>query len=94
MFPVTPVTTLSETELVGVASTAFALVLAPDRYYVFLSNTACWIRQGSAPVAVAADGSMFVPAALPIVLSGNDGVALAVIQDAAGGKASLTPCRL
>ena len=94
MFPTTPVTLLSETENVTAVSAAYAMALAPGRYYVFVSSTACWIKQGAAPTASAADGSMYVPAGVVVVLSGNDGVALAVIRDAADGKASLTPARL
>lgn len=44
------------------------------------------------PIATAGAGSMYVPAGVVLVLDGRVGSDLAVIQDATGGKASLTRC--
>lgn len=67
-------------------------VTALDRQAVFTEqvvNVAFTITVTS-PLATAADGSMFVPANVPIQLSSYCGAHVGVIQDTTGGKASLT----
>lgn len=44
------------------------------------------------PQASAGAGSMFVPANVVVILGGQAGTDASIIQDAAGGKASLTRC--
>lgn len=75
---------------VGVASTMFSTVIGGNEIWQFCSSTACFIAQGEAPAAAAAAGSVFVPAGVPILIHGNDGAKLAVIQQAAGGSATLS----
>ena len=76
---------------VGAASVPFVSTMAAGSFWIFVSSTACWIKQGAGtPVATAGALSMYVPANTIIVIDGKAGANLAVIQDAAGGKASLT----
>lgn len=75
---------------VGVASVVFTTVIGGNEIWQFCSSTACFVAQGAAPVAAAAEGSIFVPAGVPILIHGNDGAKLAVIQQAAGGLATLS----
>lgn len=86
------VNTESDEVAVGAVSAQFANIVAmvAASYYLFISNTGCWIQQGANPTASAAPGSMFVPANTPIYVGGQTGAKLAVIQDALSGKASLT----
>lgn len=80
---------------VGAASAQFTniVAMAAGQHYMFCSNIACWIKQGLNPTASAAPGSMYVPANVQVDIDGGVGIKLAVIQDAAGGKASLTRMR-
>lgn len=88
-----PDTASSEFSAVGAAAANITSSMASGKLYVFVSTTACWIKQGtvaSNPVASAGAGSMFVPANTPILLSGGYGARLSVIQASAGGNASIT----
>lgn len=91
-----PVIPLAESKAVG-ANVAFAMVLAPNRSYLVTATGACWIKQGNgAQVAAAgAAGNFFVAAnAEPIVVRGDHGTNLSVIQDgAATGFATITPAQ-
>lgn len=93
MFPLFPVITSADEVAVGVASAQFAAIttMAVGQFFLFVSSTACWIKPGANPTASAGAGSMYVPANFPIVVDGSLGAKLAVIRDAADGKASLTP---
>jgi hypothetical protein len=75
---------------VGAASISFGSAMAIGEVWMFTSNTACWIKQGTGVTASAANGSMYTPANVDRNIDGAGGPDLAVIQDAAGGKASLT----
>lgn len=80
---------------VGVAHVEFNASMAAHTYWMFVSTTNCWIKQGShaaltASGASAGAGSMFVPALAQVVISGDLGADLSVIEDTATGKASLT----
>lgn len=96
MFPCTPVTALADYTTVVTASSQFTTIvaMAPGQYYVFVSSTNCFIKQGSNPTASVAALSLFVPANVPLVLNGNDGIKLAVIRQTADGVASLCPLRI
>lgn len=48
----------------------------------------------SAPIATAADGSMYVPANTPVLIDGAGGDSLSVIRAAGDGTASLTRMRI
>jgi hypothetical protein len=81
---------------VGVAHLEFNANMASGETWWFVANTASWIKQGShaalgASGASAGAGSMYVPANIGVRVKGRLGADLSVIQDAAGGKASLTP---
>lgn len=88
--PYVPDTTTSDVQAVGSASAVMSPTMGEWEVWRFISTTNCYIAQGSAPVAAAADGSMFWPANVPLDLSGRMGSKLAVIQASAGGTASLT----
>lgn len=75
---------------VGGSSAVITFVLVVDNFYLFASNTDCWIAQSATPVASAGAGSMYVPANLQVVINGRVGNHIAVIQDAGAGKCSLT----
>ncbi len=96
MFPTCPITASSDSSTVTVSSQQFGTIvaMAPGQFFAFVSSTACWIKQAADPTASAADGSMFVPAGVIVMIDGTNGVKLAVIRDAADGKASLTPVRV
>ncbi len=95
MYLVSPVTTASELAAVTAASATFTLVMAKNEFYIFVSTTACFIKQtDAATAATAASGSMLIPAGLGVRISGNNGTRLTVIRDTADGKASLTPCTI
>jgi len=92
MSVLSPITSASLEHAVGVGSAVFGASMLAGSYYAFVSTTDCWIQQGATPTATAGAGSMFVPAKTVWFLDGAAGADLAVIQDTAGGKASLTRC--
>lgn len=63
--------------------------MAADQYYMYTANVGSWIKQGAAPVASAAAGSLYVPANTPVLIDGGYGAVLSVIYDGTIGKASL-----
>lgn len=77
---------------VGAASVPFNASMTAGQFWLFVSNANCWIRQGNGtPVAAASAGSMYVPANTLLIIWGNAGDNLAVIQDGTStGNASLT----
>lgn len=83
----------TETIAVGASSAAFTTTLVAGKPYRLVSTTACYIAQGATPTAAAGAGSarLYVPANVPVDLSGSAGVAVAIIQASAGGFASLSP---
>jgi hypothetical protein len=85
-----PDTTTSDSQAVTVAAATMSPTMTSSDTWLFTCSTNCWIAQGAAPTAAAADGSMFVPANVLIVISGRCGAKLSVIRDTADGKASLT----
>jgi hypothetical protein len=88
-----PVTSTSDSQAVGAASAQFSPTMEADQVWMFISTTNCWIAQGTNPTAAAADGNMFVPANVFVMIDGGVGAKLAVIQASAGGTASLTRCK-
>lgn len=88
----TPVTSTALEHAVGGAHAEFGATMAVDQFWLFTSSTACWMAQGATPVASAGAGSMYVPANTPVMLSGDNGADVSVIQDAVAGKASLVRC--
>ena len=89
---VVPVAVRSDVTAVGAVAATSGLTMDAGFFYLFVSNTDCFIKQGTAPLdATAADASMFVPSRTPIILAGSSGAALSIIRDTADGKASLTP---
>jgi hypothetical protein len=87
--------TLSVEMAVGAGSTTFGAMAITKplgiELWQFISNTACWISQGATPTATTGAGSMFVAAGQAVLLDGHNGAVVAAIQDAAGGKCTLTP---
>jgi hypothetical protein len=71
-------------------------VVSPDLVMTIteqVANAGFTIAATTMTVATA-DGSMFVPASIPITINGDQGPQLGVIRDAADGKASLTRCKV
>ncbi len=69
---------------------AFSATMAARQYFQFTASTACWIKQGTTPTAVAgAAGNIFVPLGAVLILDGGLGPDVSVVQDAAAGKATL-----
>lgn len=89
-----PVTSTSDSQAVTSSAASMSPVMATNQIWMFTCSTNCWISQGAAPTAAAADGSMFVPAGAIIMIDGGLGVALSVIRDTADGKASLTRAKV
>lgn len=79
---------------VGVSSVTFTNPLREGVLYQIVSSTACWVNfSGTSPTAVAAvTGNTYIPPNFPIQIIGPEGGAnkVAIIQDSAGGKATLT----
>ncbi len=87
-FAITPFT---DVQTVGAAEVDFDTTMAADQYYMLVSSTLCWVKQGTAPVAAsAADGSTLVPPNTPVYIDGAVGAKLSILQHTAGGSASLT----
>lgn len=81
---------------VGASSAQFSLAMNANGMpaqilYAFVANVDCWIAQGVNPTASAASGSAFVPARTMVFLDGFNGSTVSVVQDTAGGKASIAP---
>lgn len=88
------VTAAADPIAVGAASVQHALVMVANVRYLFISSTLCYVKQAANPTAVAnAVGNSLVPPNFPVVIEGNLGAKLAVIQSAAGGFATLTPIK-
>lgn len=68
-------------------ATTLANALAGTNLTISTNGTG---TQTATTTATAAAGSAFLPANVPILLDGNNGAKVSVIQDAAGGKASIT----
>lgn len=74
--------TASSVELAGTTMVVTGL-------YVFTADVDCYVKQGAAPTAAAADGSMFVPAGMPLLIDGLQGAKLAVIAKSTTGVCTL-----
>lgn len=84
-----PIAGSSDFKAVVAGSTDFDTVLAAGDWAVFTCDVDCYIEQGDTPTAAASDGSMFVPAGLPILIDGSQGDTLAVARKATDGVATL-----
>lgn len=88
-FPV--LTPSSDVQTVAGTEVDFDTTMAAGEFYMLVSSTLCWIKQGAAPVAATAgDGSSLVPPNTPILIDGSLGAKLSILQHTAGGSASLT----
>jgi hypothetical protein len=85
-----PIAGSSDFKAVATTETDFDTTMAAGETYVFTCDTDCYIKQGTAPIAAsAADGSMFVPAGMPVLIDGGQGPNLSVIRKSADGVATL-----
>lgn len=86
-----PIAGSSDLKVVAGTETDFDTAMAVTDLFVFTCDIDAYIAQGAAPVAAsAADGSMFVPAGMPVVIDGAQGAKLSVIRKgAADGVATL-----
>lgn len=85
-----PDTTTSDVQAVTITAATMTPAFATTETWMFVSSTDCYIAQGAAPTATAADGSMFVPAGVIITLSGKAGAKVSVIRATVDGTCSLT----
>jgi hypothetical protein len=69
--------------------TGVGAAMANGQLFVFQATADCWICQGSNPTATKGAGSMFVQKGVQVLIDGNQGAKLAVLQDSTGGNASL-----
>lgn len=89
------ITPSSDVQTVGGSEVDFDTTMAAGEFYVLVSSTLCWVKQGTAPVAAsAADGSSLVPPNVPYLIDGSLGAKLSILQHTAGGSASLTRVKL
>ena len=61
-------------------SAEFDVDLGATETFLFTCDTDCYVAQGAAPTAAAADGSMVIPARQPIVIDGAEGARVAVVR--------------
>lgn len=88
-FPI--ITPSSDVQTVAGSEVDFDTTMAAGEFYLLVSSTLCWVKQGAAPVAAsAADGSTLVPPNTPMLIDGSLGAKLSILQHTAGGSASLT----
>ena len=91
---VCPVTSTADVMAVTSSAAAMAPTMVDGGSYIFVCSVACYILQGAAPTATAADGSMYVPAGVTLLLDGTLGAKLSVIRAAGDGTASLTRAKV
>lgn len=85
-----PIAGSSEYKAVGsVSAPVNDTALDATGIYVFTANVDCYIKQGAAPIASAADGSQLVPAGMPVLIDGAEGAFLSAIQGPAAGDATI-----
>ena len=76
-----PIAGTSDFKVVAAAETDFDTTLTATGVYLFTCDIDCYIKQGAAPVAASAgDGSLFVPAGIPVVIDGAQGAKVSVIR--------------
>jgi hypothetical protein len=80
--------TLDFTAVSG-SSAQFSTTMKAGQIFAFTASTDCWICQGANPTAAKSAGSMFVAKGSRQLIDGGEGAKLAVLQDSAGGNASL-----
>jgi hypothetical protein len=81
-----PVAGTSEYLAVTTGDQDITTAMAAGELWLFTANVDCYIKQGAAaPItASAADGSMLVPAGMPVLIDANEGAVLSVLGTAAG----------
>lgn len=76
-----PVAGSSDFLAVGATEADTSLTLTAADLYVLTCDIDCYFKQGAAPVAAeAADGSMYVPAGMPILIDGAQGAKVSLIR--------------
>jgi len=85
-----PLAGSSDYKAVASAETDFDTTMAAGEYYLLTCDVDCFIKQGAAPLAAsAADGSMFVPAGMAVLIEGALGAKLSIIRSNVDGIATL-----
>jgi hypothetical protein len=84
LFPDTSTTTAARYLSVTASAQNISTTLDPKRFYLFSSSVSCYISQGSAPTAAAANGSMYVPAGILVCLDGSVGATVSVLGTGVG----------
>lgn len=74
------------------AAQDIATALESGKKYFYTADIGSWVAQGTAPVASAGAGSMYVPAGFVLEVFGTRGTHLSVLRaGGSNGNASLTP---
>lgn len=81
-YPV-PVTSSALRLVIDAVAASFTATMLDDQFFVFTPSVACYIAQGAAPTASAANGSTYVAAGESVLIDGGVGAKLSVIR--AGG---------
>lgn len=84
-----PVANSSDYKATTSGEVDFDTTMLSGTYYLFTCDQDCYIKQGTTPAAGAADGSMYVPKGLPVVINGGYGPKLSVIRKDTDGSATL-----
>jgi hypothetical protein len=91
LFPDTSSSTLALEQAVSGTSAAFG-AMAVNEIWRLTATTNLWWSQGATPTATAGAGSAYLAAGQVVLVNGNNGAQVAVIEDTAAGKASLCRC--
>jgi len=92
-FPV-PVTSTGDFKAVAAAAVTFDPTLAVGELWILTASTNCYIAQGAAPTASAADGSTYVHAGQQVLIDGDLGAKVSIIRVTADGVATLTKAKM
>lgn len=88
-------TPFSDRTTVTSTSQVFSQSMVAGEYYVLTSDIACYILQGAAPTASAADLNTYVAAGQSVPIDGGIGTKLAIIRvGSSDGVATLTRAKL
>lgn len=67
----------------------FDTTMAAGELYIYTADQDSYILQGTTPTAAASDGSMLVPAGMPVLIDGGQGAKLSCIKKTTAGVATL-----
>lgn len=87
-----PLLNIAGNDVVAVSGTSAQSAAFGDKKLMVVSTTACWIKTGTNPTAVAdTDANQYLPANVPVFIANTPGDKIAVIQESAAGHLVVTP---